>query len=232
MNLVAYLRISKTEVGSQSLDTQRRIIIQWSEIHGHRILAWFADDGVSGGIPMEERPEGENALLRARNRDCGGIVVAKLDRLGRELKAILELADTLNIVSATEPFDTTTAMGKAFLSMLGTFAEFERNKIRERTREALHTKRLRGERLGGNLPYGLRATPSGKLAVHKGETEMMQQADSLCSQHGYAEAAKLLNARGLFPRDGKDGSGRVWDRRILRKAITAWRQRNAVKAGV
>ena len=86
--------------------------------------------------------EGLQRLLSdVEDGDIGAVVVYKADRLSRSLKDLLTLLDNrlepngVRFVSVTEQFDTSTASGRLFLQMLGSFSEFERNVITERTTE-------------------------------------------------------------------------------------------------
>ena len=81
------------------------------------------------------------------------MVVWKLDRLSRSLKDLLVLLERIEETGAgfksiTEAIDTTTAAGRMMMQMLGAFAEFERQMIRERTRAGLQAARKQG-RIGG-----------------------------------------------------------------------------------
>jgi len=81
------------------------------------------------------------------------LVVWKLDRLSRSLKDLLHIIDKIDKMGAafrslTEAIDTSTSAGRMMMQMIGSFAEFERAMIRERTRAGL--ERARGEgRIGG-----------------------------------------------------------------------------------
>ena len=77
------------------------------------------------------------------------VVVYKLDRLGRSLKHLLEVVAQLGkmevaIQSISDAIDTTTAQGRLFFNIAGSFAEFERDLIRERTHAGLAAARARG----------------------------------------------------------------------------------------
>ena len=84
------------------------------------------------------------------------LVVWKLDRLSRSLKDLLLLMERIDQTGAgfrslTEAIDTTTPAGRMMMQMVGAFAEFEREMIRERTRAGLHAAREQG-RVGGRPP--------------------------------------------------------------------------------
>jgi len=97
------------------------------------------------------RPELDKMLDQLRSGDV--VVVWRLDRLGRSLRNLIDLVETLadrgvGFRSLTESIDTTTANGRLFFSIMGALAEFERDLIRERTQAGLAAARARG-RVGG-----------------------------------------------------------------------------------
>lgn len=104
------------------------------------------------------------ALCALRERISAGeiaaVVFSKLDRLSRSLRDVLTLAAEAErhgteLVSCAEALDTSTAMGRAYLHMTGTFSELERGRIAERTSEGLAALRKRGK-VYGPIPYGWR----------------------------------------------------------------------------
>jgi DNA invertase Pin-like site-specific DNA recombinase len=101
-----------------------------------------------------DRPE----LHRLLDRLCKGdvLLVWKLDRLSRSLRDVLTIMERLAEVkvgfrSLTEAIDTTTPAGRMMMQMVGSFAEFERAMLRERTKIGLETARREG-RVGGRRP--------------------------------------------------------------------------------
>ena len=106
-------------------------------------------ESASGG--RWDRPELHRMLDQLREDDI--VVVWKLDRLSRSLKDLLLILDKIANLGAgfrslTEHVDTTTPAGRMMMQMLGSFAEFERSIIRERTRAGLAAAREDG-RVGG-----------------------------------------------------------------------------------
>ncbi len=67
--------------------------------------------------------------------------------------------------SATEPFDTATAMGRMLVQMLGMFAQFERDTIIDRVIAGMERKAAAGKWKGGRRPFGYRADPAGSSLV-------------------------------------------------------------------
>ena len=103
-----------------------------------------------------ERP-GLEALMSAIRSD-DSLVVVKLDRLGRNLHHLIELANQLReksigLVSLNDPVDTSTPQGQLCFNLFACLAEFERSNIRERTRIGLTSARLQGRH--GGRPKGL-----------------------------------------------------------------------------
>jgi DNA invertase Pin-like site-specific DNA recombinase len=100
------------------------------------------------------RPELQRLLDHLRKGDV--LVVWKLDRLSRSLKDVLTIMERIQEAKAgfrslTEAIDTTTPAGRMMMQMIGSFAEFERAMLRERTRAGLESARGEG-RIGGRRP--------------------------------------------------------------------------------
>ncbi len=101
-----------------------------------------------------DRPELQRLLDQLRKGDV--LVVWKLDRLSRSLRDVLTIMERLaeaqaGFRSLTEAIDTTTPAGRMMMQMVGSFAEFERAMLRERTKIGLDTARREG-RVGGRRP--------------------------------------------------------------------------------
>ena len=99
----------------------------------------------------DNRPQFNQMLIDMRQNKFSIIAVTKLDRLGRSLKHLLNLIDEFNqrgigFVATTQNIDTKSSAGKLQLQMMGAFAEFERNLISERTKEALRHNQKVGKR--------------------------------------------------------------------------------------
>jgi DNA invertase Pin-like site-specific DNA recombinase len=104
---------------------------------------------------LARRPELDKALLCA-NRSGDQLVVTKLDRLGRSLEHLIELAKLLqgrgvDLVVLDQGIDTSTAIGRLFFQIIGAIAEFEHALMSERTIDGLAAARARG-RTGGQKP--------------------------------------------------------------------------------
>ena len=129
------------------------------------------------------RPELHRLLGQLRKDDV--VVVWKLDRLSRSLQDVLSLMEKIVCTGAgfrslTEAIDTTSPGGRMMMQIVGTFAEFERAMLRERTRNGLDAARKQG-RVGGRRP---------KLKVDQ-QREIIRLVDS--GKKTAADAARLFN---------------------------------------
>ena len=156
--LIGYARISKAD-GSQSLDLQRDALRE----------AGVSDDAIyedQASGQREDRPGLAAFLKAARQGDV--IVVWRLDRLGRNLRHLVNLVQDLNdrdigirvLAGQGASLDTTTASGKLVFALFAALAEFERELIRERTLAGLASARARGRK--GGRHEGQRAMPRAR----------------------------------------------------------------------
>ncbi|MBP6164170.1 MAG: recombinase family protein [Aliarcobacter sp.] len=144
--LIGYARVSKSD-NSQVLDLQIDALTN-SGVKEENIYS----DKISGS--KDERPGLENCLKALREEDI--LVVYKLDRLGRNLKHLIQTVEDLTkrkigfkvLSGQGVNIDTTTPAGKMIFSIFGALAEFERELIRERTIAGIQAARARG-RMGG-----------------------------------------------------------------------------------
>src|SRR3954447_16073623 len=157
-----YVRVSTEEQRErQSIVTQREFGLRYCDLHQLPIFETYADDGVSGTIPLELRSAGIRLSQDARARKFDQLLVFKLDRLGRETRLILNAVAELEkygvrVRSMTEEFDTATATGLLMLTMLSGFAAHERELIRERSVAGTNRVAESGAWMGGIVPYGYR----------------------------------------------------------------------------
>lgn len=129
----------------------------------------FADEGVSGSVPLLARPAGARLLAALQSGEVGEVLLFRLDRLGRDPRVVLEAVAAIEaaggaIRSLTEPFETATPAGRLMMTMLAGFAGFERESILERSREGTNRLARAGTWLGGIVPYGYIVTGQDKDA--------------------------------------------------------------------
>ena len=147
-----YSRVSTHEqtLSGLGLESQRAVIDAEASRHSWTV-EHHADEGVSGSIRPEDRPQLGRILDEIRAGDV--LVVAKLDRLGRSALDVLRLADDARahgwrLVLLDLGLDTVTPIGAFTLTALAAVAQLERDLIAQRTRDALDAARRNGTRLG------------------------------------------------------------------------------------
>jgi DNA invertase Pin-like site-specific DNA recombinase len=145
-----YVRVS---TDGQSTENQRQELERVARRHGWKIVATFADRGISGAKGRDQRP-GYNALCQAiSRRDIDLVAAWSVDRLGRSLQDLVSFlgelkAKGVDLYLHRQGLDTSTPAGKAMFQMMGVFAEFERAMIVERVKAGLIRARKEG-RVGG-----------------------------------------------------------------------------------
>ncbi len=136
MKVAIYCRVSTEE---QDADKQEFICQEYCKNRGLEVYRVYKDI-ISG--TTTSRPAFDEMISEMRLYKFRGIVVTKLDRIGRSLKHILSLFDEfmnkkVEFMAVTQNIETNSASGKLQLSILAAFSEFERNLISERTKEGL-----------------------------------------------------------------------------------------------
>lgn len=179
---VAYLRVStdRQELGPEA---QRASIEAWARAQGVTVVAWHTDAGVSGGSDLDARPELAAALGSLKAHRAGVLVVAKRDRIARDVAIAIAIERAVSrlgarIASADGVANGDTAADSFLRTILDGAAQYERALIRQRTKAALKAKRARGER-AGNVPFGFTALVSGALAEHEGEQAIIGHVRTL-----------------------------------------------------
>lgn len=200
--LVGYVRVSKTD-GSQVIDLQKDALLN-AGVDPRMIYEDFA----SG--KRDDRSGLDSCLKALRSGDT--LLVWKLDRLGRDLRHLVNTVDDLSrrsigfrVLSGQTPIDTSCAQGKLMFGIFASLAEFERELIRERTIAGLQSARARG-RVGGRkatmTPAKIRLA---QAAMGKPETVV---AD-LCHELRVSRQTlyRHVSPRGELRQDGKDVLG-------------------------
>ena len=204
--LIGYARVSKAD-GSQVIDLQRDALAKAGVDLEHHLYT----DAASG--TRDDRPGLEACIKALRHGDT--LVVWKLDRLGRDLRHLVNLVGDLTkrgiglkvLAGEGASIDTTTANGRLVFAIFAGLAEFERELIVERTKAGLAAARARG-RTGGR-PFKM--TPAklrlAQAAMGKPETKVAE----LCAELGITRQTlyRFVGPKGELRNDGQ----RLLDRR-------------------
>jgi DNA invertase Pin-like site-specific DNA recombinase len=146
MAVISYLRVSTTD---QTVENQRQQI----EAAGYSLENdfVFADEGISGAVPAEQRPALVEAIRTARKGDV--FVVVAIDRLGRNAIDVLSTVEAIKakgvkLISLREGFDLSTPAGQMMLHMMAGFAEMEKALIAERREAGIARAKSEGVHCG------------------------------------------------------------------------------------
>ena len=204
--IALYLRVSSEEQRErETMEIQREFLEQYCQLYGLEVADVYEDDGVSGTIPLNERPAGRRLLEDAAQERFGAVLVSKLDRLGRTLLVIVDAHDRLQeagggvgLVSGREPIDTSNPSGRLIFQMLASFAEYDRENIAERTQAGQRRAFFRGRQVGA-IPYGYDiVAKDGEFVVVEEEAGIVREIIANVAEGAtlYSEA-KRLNDEGV-----------------------------------
>lgn len=196
--LIGYMRVSKAD-GSQATDLQRDALVA-----AGLDPANLYEDQASG--KREDRPGLAACLKTLREGDT--LVVWKLDRLGRDLRHLINTVHDLTgrgvglkvLTGHGAAIDTTTAAGKLVFGIFAALSEFERELIAERTRAGLASARARGRK--GGRPFKMTAA---KLRLAKASMERTETSvGDLCKELGITRQTlyRHLSPKGELRADG------------------------------
>lgn len=172
---VLYVRVSTDEQGLGP-EAQREAAQRWAASRGVEIVAVHEDRGVSGGAALDACPGLLGALSSITALGAGVLLVAKRDRLARDVMKAAMVESLVagrgaTVESAAGEGEGADPASLLMRRMVDAFAEYERALIRSRTKAALAVKKARGERTG-RVPYGKRLAADG---VHL-ENDPVEQA--------------------------------------------------------
>ena len=229
-----YLRVStlrQADVLDGSLDAQEARLRSYVEFENNsKESAWiisgvYREEGRSG--KDLKRPEFQQMMKDIKKGKINTVIISKIDRLTRSLKDFSALWDNfqkrgVEVISLNEKFDTTTAIGRAMLSIVLIFAQLEREQTGERTASTMQYRAEQGLWNGGRIVgYDLDPDNKGTLKVNPEQAKIVKKAFDLCLETGSAgQAQKNLNALGYrMPvyesRRGKTHGGTLFNKQSI-----------------
>ena len=188
MAIYGYCRVStlKQADEGESLDVQRRQIEGYAHMHGLTLTEVLVEGGVSGSVPVEERPVGGALFAKLGRGDI--VIAAKLDRLFRSALDALKVVESLkgrgvklHLLDLGGDI-AGNGISKLFLTIAAAFAEAERDRIRERIGQVKADQKARGRYLGGSIPFGYRLDDDGELAPNEAQQGAIREIVAMKSQ--------------------------------------------------
>ncbi|MCM0648688.1 recombinase family protein [Clostridium swellfunianum] len=226
MKVAVYVRVSTEDQADRgTIENQIIFAEKYCDLHSLEVFKVYKEEGISGTIPLHERPEGKYLIEDAKNKLFDTLLVYKLDRLGRSarvtLNSLYELENYgIQIKSMTEPFDTSNPSGRFMITMLAGVADLERETILERMWHGANRAARDGKWLGGIVPYGYIVDSKGYLEVNDSplpgfditEAEVIRMIFDLTVNQKYSSVkiANYLNALGI------PSSYKKLDKKVLR----------------
>jgi site-specific DNA recombinase len=200
-----YARVSTTEQAEEgySIEAQVEVIKNTCKLEGKEVVAIYEDRGISGKS-ISNRLELQKLLEDSAKGLFDELFVWKTSRLARNMLDLLQIVKELEkndvkFRSITEAYDTSTPTGRLMMSMLATFAEFERTTIIENLKMGMNARARQGHKNGGKL-LGYRSVGKGKeskLEVVPEEAEIVKKVfDMYVDGQGYKAIANKLNKNG------------------------------------
>jgi putative DNA-invertase from lambdoid prophage Rac len=211
MAIYGYCRVSTLKQANEgeSLDVQRRQIEGYADMHGLTLADVLIEEGVSGSVPVEERPIGGQLFAKLQRGDI--VIAAKLDRLFRSaldaLKVVESLRDRgvkLHLLDLGGDI-AGNGISKLFLTIAAAFAEAERDRIRERIGQAKADQKARGRFLGGDAPFGFEVGADGALVSIEAQQEAIREIVAL-----RAQGRSLRAIRDEMRRRASRSATRAW----------------------
>ena len=185
MAVYGYTRVSTSRQAEEgeSLDVQQRTIAGYALMLGLIVDRMFIERGLSGSVPLNDRPEGAALLAVLQPGDV--VITPKLDRMFRSALDALDVLAKLkahNVVLHMIDLGgdvTGNGISKLVFTILSAVAEAERDRIRERVTQVKRDQRQRNRYLGGIVPYGFRVGADGGLVPDEAEQAIIAEARAL-----------------------------------------------------
>lgn len=224
--VAVYLRVStKAQIGRDKygMINQFEDCRKFCKEQEYKIVSVYRDKGVSGAL--NDRP-GLNKLFNdVKERKFSKVIVAKLDRIARDLAVQLWVDKELQVneaemISVAEPFSSGDYMMNAMRQIVGVFAELEKNRIADRLLSGRMQKRRKGGHIGGQDPLGYYSIKGSKrLYINDSKSATVKRVFELKGTMSLQKIADKLNEEGHTTRDNKTFTAmqvkRIYDREKL-----------------
>lgn len=208
LDVTIYSRYSPRPFGetSESIELQTETCMQMihSRPNAYKFAKAFEDRELSGGR-ADNRP-GLQAALDETCKRKGILMCYSVSRLARNTRDCLEIADRLarcdaHLCLLDMNVDTSTPMGRCFLTLMSAFAELERRQTGQRTSDAMKRMQNNGRVMSRYAPFGWNIDPVSKMLKPNKQEQIALSVIDAAEGNGVL-AATRLNKMGLFTRAG------------------------------
>jgi DNA invertase Pin-like site-specific DNA recombinase len=144
---------SRVSTSKQEIQNQISELERIASLRHWKIVATYADDGISGAKGRDQRPALDSMMRAASSRQFDLLIVWDISRLGRSLQHLVTTVNDLNaqgiqLYFHQQQIDTLTPSGKLMFGVFSSFSEFERSLISERIKLGVDRARKEGKKLG------------------------------------------------------------------------------------
>jgi len=217
--VLGYIRCSTTKQAEDgvSLDLQKRMIEQYCELHKLDLIKVFSDEGISGKS-ITNRLGHQSVMKMVEDKSIEAVVVYSITRFGRNLLDTISSVKSMNdngveFLSVKENINTKTASGRLQLNIYSSVAEYEREEIVTRIKDALNHKKENGEQFCRSV-FGLKVV-KGKFVKCDKEVKVRRRI-KLLHNKGYS----LYNIKNRLNADGvKTSLGSVWHSQTVKNVL-------------
>lgn len=217
-NAVGYVRVSSDiQIDNTSIEMQIEKVKDYCKLYNIELKKVFIDEGQSGSNTDRKGYNDMIEYISNQDNSINALIVYKADRLHRKLKNLLEMIEQFEafetaFISITENFDTSTSQGMLFLQMIGSFSEFERNLINERTKGGRVKKASSEKFAGGRVPYGYKLVNGDTLEVEFEEARYIKEIFEMRKDGmSLSRIAKEINRVGSKTKNGTEWSKQAID---------------------
>lgn len=220
MRTAIYIRVSTEEQVREgySVSGQKQKLKAFCISQGWEVVGLYPDEGISA--KDTNRPELQRMLKDIKDDKIDCVLVYRLDRLTRSVMDLYNMLDVFEkhdckFKSATEVYDTTTAMGRMFITIVAALAQWERENMGERISFGYAEKARQRKYPHSFAPFGYTLDKEqSKLNINPIEAKTIKLIYSQYQHMGMNQVAKYLNDQQIYTKNGNE-----WSDNTIMKAL-------------
>ena len=223
--VAGYIRVSSLhQIDGSSLESQEQMIRAYCMMKSFKLVQVYVDAAISGGVDIDQRPEGSKLMQSIRTGEVDGMILVKLDRGFRSVVNCLQTCDELDQLKVSlhiidlggSSVDSQTPAGRFMLTVLAAAAEMEKGQIKQRCNTGRAQHKAENKRIG-EIPFGYDLADDNETLI---ENTQEQEAIALVKQlrskgETLKQIAHRLDAAGYKPKKG----GSVWTTNMVNRIL-------------